>query len=54
MFEKVFTWLFSEEERDTVSYMGIFFMIIIVSTGISLFVVAIDRYMQGWVGYLFQ
>ena len=48
-----FEWLFSDAERRTISFIITFFLIILISLAISLFVVAIDRHMQGWVGYLF-
>ena len=49
-----YEWLFSEEERRPLGYIIIFFMIIIISTAVSLFIVAVDRYMEGWVQYLFN
>ena len=49
-----YEWLFSEEERRPIGYIVIFFMIIIISSVISLFVVAINDYMDGWVSYLFN
>ena len=45
--------LFSEDERTPEGFIIVFFMIIIISLSISLFVVAIDRHVQGWVNYLF-
>ena len=53
MFDKLFIWLFSKEERNPISFITTFFLVILISLAISLFVVAIDRHMQGWVGYLF-
>ena len=49
-----YEWLFSEEERKPIGYMIVFFMIIIMSTVITLFVVAVDRYVEGWVNYLWN
>ena len=49
-----YEWLFSEEERRPLGYIIIFFMIIIISTAVSLFIVAVDRYMEGWVNYLWS
>ena len=49
-----YEWLFSEEERRPIGYIVIFFMIIIISSVISLFVVAVNDYMDGWVSYLFN
>ena len=49
-----FEWLFTEEERRPLGFILLFFLIILISTAISLFIVAVDRHVQGWVGYLFQ
>ena len=49
-----YEWLFSEEEKKTIGYIIVFFMIIIISTATSLFIVAIDRYVEGWVNYLWN
>ena len=49
-----YEWLFSEEERQPISYICIFFMIITLSTVTTLFIVAIDRHVQGWVNYLWN
>ena len=49
-----YEWLFSEEERRPIGYIVIFFMIIIISSVISLFVVAVNDYMDGWISYLFN
>ena len=46
-----YEWLFSDKEKRPVDYIIIFFMIIIMSTMISLFIVAIDRHTDGWVNY---
>ena len=53
MLNRLFIWLFSEEERKPISFIITFFLIIIISVAVSLFIVAIDRHVQGWVGYLF-
>ena len=52
-FNNCYEWLFSEEERKPVGYIIVFFMVILLSITISLFVVAVDRHVQGWVNYLF-
>ena len=49
-----YEWLFSEDERTPAGFIIVFFMIIIVSLAISLFVVAVDRHVQGWVNYLWN
>ena len=50
--EKLYLWLFSEEERTPVSFIIIFFMMILMGFAIALFVVAIDNHVGGWVEYL--
>ena len=49
-----YEWLFSEEERKPLAYIVGIFVAIIISTVISLFIVAIDRLMDGWVQYMFN
>jgi len=49
-----YEWLFSEEERRPIGYIAVFFIVILLSTVISLFVVALDRHMAGWINYLFN
>ena len=48
-----YEWLFTEEERRPIGFIVVFFMTILLSVAISLFVVAIDRHVEGWVNYLF-
>jgi hypothetical protein len=52
--DRIYKWLFSEEERTPIGYIAVFGMIILFSTVISLFVVAVDRHMEGWINYLFN
>ena len=52
MLEKLFVWLFSPEERKPISFITTFFLVIILATAISLFIVSIDNYMNGIVEYL--
>lgn len=54
MLNKLYLWLFNEEERGTVSYIVIFFMIIIMSSTICLFIISIDRHMNGIINWIFQ
>ena len=49
-----YEWLFTDEERRPIAYIVVFSMIVIISTTISLFIVAVDRHMEGWVQYLFN
>ena len=49
-----YEWLFSEEERKPLAYIVGIFVAIIISIVVSLFIVAIDRHMEGWVQYMFN
>ena len=49
-----YEWLFDQEERKPIGYIVVFFIVIIISTAVSLFIVAIDRYVEGWVNYLWS
>ena len=49
-----YEWLFDQEERKPIGYIVVFFIVIIISTATSLFIVAIDRYVEGWVNYLWS
>ena len=49
-----YEWLFSEEERKPLAYIVGIFVAILISTIVSLFIVAVDRHMEGWVQYLFN
>ena len=49
-----YEWLFSEEERKPIGYIIVFFMIVTISTTVTLFIVAIDRYVEGWINYLWN
>ena len=54
MIDRIYEWLFSEEERSPMGYITVFFMLILISTAISLFVVSVDRHVEGIVNYLFN
>ena len=49
-----YEWLFSEIERQPIGYIAMFSLIIVISTTVTLFIVAIDRHVQGWVKYLWN
>ena len=49
-----YEWLFSEEERRPLAYIVGIFVAILISIVVSLFIVAVDRHMEGWVQYLFN
>jgi hypothetical protein len=52
--DNCYEWLFSTEEKNPIGYIVVFSMVIIISLAVSLFIVAIDRHMEGWVQYLFN
>ena len=49
-----YEWLFSEEERRPLAYIVAFFMIVLISTVVCLFIVTIDRHMNGIVLWMFN
>ena len=49
-----YEYLFNEEEKRPIAYIVVFSMIIVISTTITLFIVAVDRHVDGWVQYLFN
>ena len=49
-----YEWLFSKEEQQPVAYIVVFSMIIVISVAVSLFIVAVDRHVDGLVQYLFN
>ena len=49
-----YEWLFSEEERKPIGYIVVFALTVLISIIVSLFIVAVDRHMDGWVQYLFN
>jgi uncharacterized membrane protein len=49
-----YEWLFNEKEKQPIAYIVVFFIVVLISTVVALFIVAVDRHMQGWVQYLFN
>ena len=49
-----YEWLFNEEERRPLAYIVGIFIAIIISTIVCLFIVAVDRHVEGGVQYLFN
>jgi hypothetical protein len=49
-----YEWLFSEEERRPLAYIVGIFIAILISMVVALFIVAVDRHVEGWVQYLFN
>ena len=49
-----YEWLFDDEEKRPIAYIVAFFMTILISTVVALFIVAVDRHVDGWVQYLFN
>ena len=38
-----YEWLFSEEERKPISYIAVFFIVIVLSTMVCLFIISVGR-----------
>ena len=49
-----YEWLFNEEEKQPVAYIIVFSMVIAISVAVTLFIVAVDRHVNGLVQYLFN
>ena len=49
-----YEWLFNEEEKRPIAYIVAIFIAIIISVAVALFIVAVDRHIEGWVQYLFN
>jgi hypothetical protein len=49
-----YEWLFSKEEQQPVAYIVVFSMIIVISVAISIFVVAVDRHVDGLILWMFK
>ena len=49
-----YEWLFSEEEQQPVAYIVVFSMIIVISVAVSIFVVAVDRHVDGLILWMFK
>ena len=43
MIDKAYKWLFSEEERSPIGYIPLFFMIVVISTAVCLFIISVSR-----------
>ena len=43
MLDKFYIWLFSQEEREPIGFIATFFMTIIVSTVVCLFMLSVSR-----------
>ena len=49
-----YEWLFSDEERRPLAYIVALGMTILISTAVCLFIIAIDRHVDGIVAWMFQ
>ena len=49
-----YEWLFTDEEKRPIAYIIAIFVAIIISVTVALFIVAIDRHLNGWVQYMFN
>jgi len=43
MLNRLYEWLFSQEEREPIGFIPLFFIIIIVSTTVCLFILSVGR-----------
>ena len=41
--KKLYEWLFSEEERAPIGFIPLFFMIILISTVVCIFILSVSR-----------
>jgi len=46
--------LFTDEERRPLAYIIAIFVAVIISLTVALFIVAVDRHLNGWVQYMFN
>ena len=46
MLRRWYEWLFSEEEREPINFVETFFLIVIMSTVVSTFVIAVARHLM--------
>ena len=49
-----YEWLFTDEERRPIGYIIVLSIAIVISLAVALFIVAVDRHVDGWVQYLFN
>ena len=49
-----YEWLFSTEERSPIGYIIVFSIAIIISLAVSLFIVSIDRHVDGIILWMFK
>ena len=49
-----YEWLFTDEERRPIGYIIVLSITIVISLAVALFIVAVDRHVDGWVQYLFN
>ena len=43
MLDRLYEWLFSEKEREPIGYIPLFFMIILISTVVCIFILSVSR-----------
>ena len=43
MLDRLYDWLFSEEEREPIGFIPLFFMIILISTVVCIFILSVSR-----------
>ena len=43
MLNRAYEWLFSEKEREPIGFIPLFFMIILISTAVCIFILSVSR-----------
>ena len=43
MLDRLYEWLFSEKEREPIGYIPLFFIIILISTIVCIFILSVSR-----------
>ena len=52
--DNCYEWLFTNEEKSPIGYIVVLSITIVIALTVSLFIVAVDRHVDGWVQYLFN
>ena len=49
-----YEWLFTDKEKQPLAFIIAFFMTILISTVVCLFIVSVDRHMEGIILWMFK
>ena len=44
-----YEWLFTDEERKPIAFIAVFFMIVLISSVVCLFILSISRHIEFWI-----